>query len=423
MRGRVGRFIACSAVIAAALALVDSENAAAMIGRGRGSSWARIRRKVTLATLIAGASVAFFAAGAHAFIYWADSQNQTIGRAGNDGTGVDDSFIPTGQLPFAVAVDASHIYWANQNSNSIGRANIDGTGVNNSFITGVTDPTGVAVNGASIYWSTLAGQIGKASLSGAGKQPSFIGGLVEPCGVALDSGHVYWVEIASGTPAYIARAGLDGSVVQLNYVTIPGTSFPCGVAVNSANIFWSDVGFLGHGTRIGRANTNNGSGADASFIAGASAPCGVALDGSSHLYWTNAEAGTIARANTDGTAVNQSFVTVGHEQICGVAVDALSSPPLVPGGGTPADSTPPKTTIVKGPGKALAQGVAKFRFSSSEAGSTFKCKLDGRRVARCKSPKRYRHLKPGRHTFRVWAIDAAGNKDSTPAKRRFRVPG
>ncbi len=239
MRGRVGRFIACSAVIAAALALVDSENAAAMIGRGRGSSWARIRRKVTLATLIAGASVAFFAAGAHAFIYWADSQNQTIGRAGNDGTGVDDSFIPTGQLPFAVAVDASHIYWANQNSNSIGRANIDGTGVNNSFITGVTDPTGVAVNGASIYWSTLAGQIGKASLSGAGKQPSFIGGLVEPCGVALDSGHVYWVEIASGTPAYIARAGLDGSVVQLNYVTIPGTSFPCGVAVNSANIFWS----------------------------------------------------------------------------------------------------------------------------------------------------------------------------------------
>lgn len=26
------------------------------------------------------------------------------------------------------------------------------------------------------------------------------------------------------------------------------------------------------------------------------------------------------------------------------------------------------------------------------------------------------------HTFRVWAIDPAGNKDPTPAKRRFRVP-
>jgi hypothetical protein len=67
-------------------------------------------------------------------------------------------------------------------------------------------------------------------------------------------------------------------------------------------------------------------------------------------------------------------------------------------------------------------GVAKFKFRSSEPLSTFLCKLDRRKAKRCKSPRTYKRLKPGRHVFRVWAIDAAGNKDPTPAKRRFRVP-
>jgi len=86
------------------------------------------------------------------------------------------------------------------------------------------------------------------------------------------------------------------------------------------------------------------------------------------------------------------------------------------------DTTPPQTTIVKGPGKALAKGIAKFRFRSSEPGSHFRCKLDRRKARACKSPKTYRRLKRGKHVFRVWAIDSSGNKDPTPAKRRFRVP-
>ncbi len=87
-----------------------------------------------------------------------------------------------------------------------------------------------------------------------------------------------------------------------------------------------------------------------------------------------------------------------------------------------ADLEPPQTTIAKGPGKALAKGTAKFNFRSSEAGSTFVCKLDKRKVRGCKSPKTYSALKPGKHKFKVWAIDAADNKDPTPAKRKFTVP-
>jgi streptogramin lyase len=383
------------------------------------------RRRLFAALLLisfATTALALTAARASAFIYWADAENGWIGRAANDGTGVEPNFIRTGALPVAVAVDSAHVYWANQNGNSIGRADIDGANANNGFVTGVTNPSGVAVNGSKVFWGTLAGTIGRANLDGSNKQPSLVSGLAEPCGLALDSGHVYWAEIESGTPAYIARAGFDGSNLQLHYVTIPGTSFPCGVAVNSTNIFWTEPGFFGGGTRIGRANTNTGEGADPNLIGGGSAPCGAALD-ATHLYWANSEGRTIGRANTDATAVNQSFIATGGGNICGVAVDSLSLPPVAP---QPehvlADINPPQTKIAKGPGSKLSKGKATFRFRSTESGSSFACKLDKRKVKPCHSPKSYAGLKSGKHVFRVWATDAAGNKDPTPAKRAFRVP-
>ena len=86
------------------------------------------------------------------------------------------------------------------------------------------------------------------------------------------------------------------------------------------------------------------------------------------------------------------------------------------------DTTPPQTTIANGPGGKLAQGKAKFSLRSSEKGSSFVCKLDRGKAKPCVSPKAYKGLKPGAHTFKVWATDAAGNKDPTPAKRRFKVP-
>lgn len=86
------------------------------------------------------------------------------------------------------------------------------------------------------------------------------------------------------------------------------------------------------------------------------------------------------------------------------------------------DVTAPETKIKKGPGGRLGKGKAKFSFKSSEASSRFACKLDGHRAGGCKSPRRYKHLKPGRHVFKVWAIDRAGNRDPSAAKRRFLVP-
>ena len=82
------------------------------------------------------------------------------------------------------------------------------------------------------------------------------------------------------------------------------------------------------------------------------------------------------------------------------------------------DTDAPETTLrrpkVRGPRVTL-------RFSSDEAGSTFMCKLDKRKFRPCESPKAYRKLRRGRHKVRVVAIDAAGNRDATPARRSFRI--
>ena len=81
------------------------------------------------------------------------------------------------------------------------------------------------------------------------------------------------------------------------------------------------------------------------------------------------------------------------------------------------DKTAPQTTIVK---KKVKGHTAKFRFVSSETGSTFQCRLD-KKFKPCRSPKKYKRLKPGKHVFEVRAVDAAGNRDKTPAARKFRV--
>jgi len=69
-----------------------------------------------------------------------------------------------------------------------------------------------------------------------------------------------------------------------------------------------------------------------------------------------------------------------------------------------------------------AHGSALFRFSALGAITGYQCQLlkPHRRFSKCRSPVRYRHLKSGRYTFRVRAMDIFG-PDPKPAIRRFRI--
>jgi hypothetical protein len=88
------------------------------------------------------------------------------------------------------------------------------------------------------------------------------------------------------------------------------------------------------------------------------------------------------------------------------------------------DTTPPNTTITGGPaaGSTTTSTSASFTFTASEAGSSFQCSLDSTSAyTGCTSPHSYTGLAAGSHTFRVRAIDAAGNVDATPASRAWTV--
>jgi hypothetical protein len=84
------------------------------------------------------------------------------------------------------------------------------------------------------------------------------------------------------------------------------------------------------------------------------------------------------------------------------------------------DLRAPKTVLERTKTTSSAPGRATFAFSAGEP-ATFRCSLDGAAWTRCASPIRYRRLLRGAHTFRVRAVDTAGNLDKTPARFAWTV--
>lgn len=88
---------------------------------------------------------------------------------------------------------------------------------------------------------------------------------------------------------------------------------------------------------------------------------------------------------------------------------------------TPPDTDPPDTQILSRPPNTTTQRIVAYTFRSDEAGSRFRCTFD-HVVKNCRpGRKTYRNLSRGRHKFEVYATDAAGNADPTPATDRFKV--
>jgi hypothetical protein len=82
------------------------------------------------------------------------------------------------------------------------------------------------------------------------------------------------------------------------------------------------------------------------------------------------------------------------------------------------DTKAPNTAITSAPGPLTNNPVATFTFTSTEAGGTFQCSVDGAPFAPCTSPFTTDPLGDGKHAFQVRGIDAAGNPDKSAAKAK-----
>lgn len=76
----------------------------------------------------------------------------------------------------------------------------------------------------------------------------------------------------------------------------------------------------------------------------------------------------------------------------------------------PVEAKPvPRPALRAHPAKRSSRSTARFAFGvPGRTDLSFRCKLDRGQFGICRSPRRYQHLKPGRHVFRVEAGDAAG---------------
>src|SRR5262245_32065526 len=109
---------------------------------------------------------------------------------------------------------------------------------------------------------------------------------------------VYWTNGDSS----IGRANLDGSAANPSFIPSSSPTSGAGVAVNDTHIYWANLvpGAGGSGDTytdsIARANLD-GTAVDQHFIElGADGnPQGVAVD-ESHIFWANQGTGSIARA-------------------------------------------------------------------------------------------------------------------------------
>ena len=136
---------------------------------------------------------------------------------------------PIPSEPRYLAVDASHVYWTN---------------------TGRRSNIGVAIDGG--------GTIGRATLNGsealepATIEPAFICGeeadkpgerlVSNPQGIAVNESHIYWANAAqleaNGGFRTIARAEIDGSGAEEEFIHISASGTPYGVALDASHIYY-----------------------------------------------------------------------------------------------------------------------------------------------------------------------------------------
>jgi Ca2+-binding RTX toxin-like protein len=255
----------------------------------------------------------------------------------------------------------------------------------------------------------------------------------------------------SGADSYFAQAGDDSilanaedadSVIDCgegnDSTFTDDTLDPAPVACESVNgvvsIYSLSVAREGEGTGTVTstdAQIECGSACSASYEYGATVTLSAApAAGSTFTGWSGggcSGTGSCEVTITEATGVIATFSLEPEEE----KKEEEQPPP--PGPGPPAtppampppvlDLTPPVTKLQRHPARTvrtrrLPLNVA-FGFAS-EAGAHFRCKLDGGGFAACRSPRTYR-VRGGRHVFRVFAIDANGNRDTSPVVFEFSV--
>ncbi|HWO82765.1 MAG TPA: choice-of-anchor Q domain-containing protein [Solirubrobacterales bacterium] len=312
--------------------------------------------------------------------------------------------------------------------------------------------------------STISGNIAEAE--GGEKAEAFGGGLVLVSGIVtieestISGNRVFAnggsvTNVSRGGGIQGSGVGITGSTITRNAAEL-GTSVSVGevvgdnLAVSSGSVIRNSIVSrpVGEGDNCADLITSGGFNLDEDGSCEFNKPTDLegVIDGLEPLadnggptptHALREDSPVVDRGNSFGSGVDQrglarpvDFPSISNtEGGDGSDIGAFElQAPTTPGAGDgpavvtelPSDRTPPNTRIVRGPARFGFKRLAKFRFASTEAQSSFRCKLDKKKWKACANPFK-RSVKPGRHLFKVRAIDRFGNVDPTPARFGWRV--
>ncbi len=328
---------------------------------------------------------------------------------GGPGSGHDPSVAPAGLVAFTVGAGPAAEIWT---------MSADGSNARRLTENPVADEMpAVSPDGSRIAYSTASAGPGGRDIwtiaaDGSGATP-----LLQGPGDDLDPQY-----LASGDYVFSASQMIAGSDFDIAYVAVAGAPHPTATSITARSSLDETTPALQPG-RVRLAYTQVlGSQSDiqTAYSDDGTDEYALAVDPLAN-EWDPAfspDSTEVVYATDSGLVIAAS----GGADPLGLATGPAGSPADPDWAvGEASDTTPPETTLDKQPPRTGSQTTVRFRFSSSEPGSSFECSLDAGGFRRCASPKRYRRLEPGRHRFAVRAIDAAGMLDRSPARARFRI--
>jgi hypothetical protein len=273
----------------------------------------------------------------------------------------------------------------------------------------------------TIERSTISGN--SVNVTGGGEPILASGGGIASEGALTVSGSTI---TANSVAAEVGVTGANieapaGTVLRDSIVSDPkGEATSCRAPLTSQGFNIEDGGSCGFTQPTDLASTNPGIDPNLSENGGPT-PTHALLPGSVAIDRGNAFGATVDQRGLPRPSDFLAVANLAGGDGSDVGAVELQAPAASP----PRDTKAPNTRIGRKPARRTRSRLAVFRFSSTEAGSSFQCKLDRGRFRGCRSPfKRRVKAGPGRgrkHTFQVRALDRAGNLDRTPAKFVWRV--
>ena len=195
-----------------------------------------------------------------------------------------------------VAIGGRKVYWTEQtgqSSGTINSANLDGTGVT-ELTSIMAVPMGIAVDGAGskLYWTNSRGRIQRANLDGS-KIQNVLQNLPSPMDIALLGGNAYWTQGGN-----VRMVNLSGTKRIRNIST--GADAVMSLVISGGKVYWTEQTGQSAGT-INRANLDGSAVTQLTSIK--AVPMGIAVDGARRkIFWTNSR-GRVQSANLDGSKI------------------------------------------------------------------------------------------------------------------------